>query len=54
MYCRDYIVLVSPSLLSRGAKQILIPEDILDATPLYERKEEFDYESIALEAVVVQ
>lgn len=49
MYCRDYIDLVSPSLLSRGAKQILIPKDILDATPLHERKEEFDYESIALE-----
>lgn len=49
MYCRDYIDPVSPSQLSRGAKQILIPKDILDATLLHERREEFDYESLALE-----
>jgi hypothetical protein len=33
-YCRDYIDLISPSLLSRQAKQVIIPQHILDATPL--------------------
>jgi very-short-patch-repair endonuclease len=49
MYCRDYIDLISPSLLSRQAKQIIIPQDILDATPLYEQVPEIDYETLALE-----
>lgn len=44
MYCRDYIDLVSPSLLSRQAKQILIPSDILDANSLYTQNAEIDYE----------
>lgn len=48
MYCRDYIDLVSPSLLSRQAKQVVIPQDILDATPLYKRDPELDYESLTL------
>lgn len=48
MYCRDYIDLVSPSLLSRQAKQVIIPQDILDATPLYKRSSELDYESLVL------
>ena len=48
MYCRDYIDLVSPSLLSRQAKQVTIPQHILDATPLYERDSETDYESLTL------
>lgn len=48
MYCRDYIDLVSPSLLSRQAKQVVIPQDILDATPLYKRDSELDYESLLL------
>jgi very-short-patch-repair endonuclease len=48
MYCRDYIDLVSPSLLSRQAKQVVIPQDILDATPLYKRDSELDYESLTL------
>jgi very-short-patch-repair endonuclease len=47
-YCRDYIDLVSPSLLSRQAKQVVIPQEILDATPLYKRDDEVDYESLVL------
>lgn len=47
-YCRDYIDLVSPSLLSRQAKQVVVPQDILDATLLYKRDSEVDYESIIL------
>ncbi len=47
-YCRDYIDLVSPSLLSRQAKQVVIPQDILDATPLYKRDAEVDYDSLVL------
>lgn len=47
-YCRDYIDLISPSLLSRQAKQVIIPQEILDATPLYKRSEEVDYESLIL------
>lgn len=48
MYCRDYIALVSPSLLSRQAKQVTIPQDILDATALYKRDSETDYETLTL------
>ncbi len=48
MYCRDYIDLVSPSLLSRQAKQVTIPQDILDATPLYKRDPEIDYDAHVL------
>lgn len=47
-YCRDYIDLVSPSLLSRQAKQTLIPQEILDATPLYKRDDLLDYDSLIL------
>lgn len=47
-YCRDYIDLVSPSLLSRQAKQVVIPQEILDATLLYKRDGEVDYESLVL------
>lgn len=47
-YCRDYIDLISPSLLSRQAKQVIIPQDILDATPLYKRNDEIDYDSLVL------
>jgi very-short-patch-repair endonuclease len=47
-YCRDYIDLISPSLLSRQAKQIIIPQEVLDATPLYKRDSEVDYESLVL------
>jgi|GEM_PF-354669 len=47
-YCRDYIDLVSPSLLSRQAKQVVIPQDILDATPLYRRDDGIDYDSLTL------
>lgn len=47
-YCRDYIDLVSPSLLSRQAKQVVIPQEILDATPLYKRDATIDYDSLAL------
>lgn len=47
-YCRDYIDLVSPSLLSRQAKQVVIPQDILDATPLYKRDDEADYDNLVL------
>jgi very-short-patch-repair endonuclease len=48
-YCRDYIDLVSPSLLSRQAKQVVIPQNILDATPLYKRNESIDYDSLVLQ-----
>lgn len=48
MYCRDYIDLVSPSLLSRQAKQVTIPQEILDATPLYKRDTEIDYDALTL------
>jgi very-short-patch-repair endonuclease len=48
MYCRDYIDLVSPSLMSRQAKQVIISQDILDATPLYKRDSETDYEVLTL------
>lgn len=47
-YCRDYIDLVSPSLLSRQAKQVVIPQDILDTTSLYKRDSEIDYDSLVL------
>ena len=47
MYCRDYIDLISPSLLSRQAKQIVIPKNILDATPLYEKSADVDYELLS-------
>lgn len=47
-YCRDYIDLVSPSLLSRQAKQTVIPQEILDATPLYKRDDDIDYDSLVL------
>lgn len=47
-YCRDYIDLVSPSLMSRQAKQVVIPQEILDATSLYKRDSEVDYESLSL------
>ncbi|MGH7234298.1 MAG: AAA domain-containing protein, partial [Candidatus Saccharimonadales bacterium] len=47
-YCRDYIDLVSPSLLSRQAKQVVVPKEILDATPLYQQNDEIDYESLTL------
>lgn len=47
-YCRDYIDLVSPSLLSRQAKQVVISQDILDATPLYKRDDEVDYDYLFL------
>ncbi|PIP56730.1 hypothetical protein COX05_01535 [candidate division WWE3 bacterium CG22_combo_CG10-13_8_21_14_all_39_12] len=47
-YCRDYIDLVSPSLLSRQDKQVIIPQEILDATPLYKEDSEVDYESLVL------
>ena len=47
MYCRDYIDLISPSLLSRQAKQVVIPRNILDATPLYEKSAGVDYEFLS-------
>lgn len=47
-YCRDYIDLISPSLLSRQAKQVVIPQEILDATPLYKNDEGIDYDSLVL------
>lgn len=47
-YCRDYIDLISPSLLSRQAKQVVIPQDILDATPLYKNDDGTDYDSLVL------
>lgn len=49
LYCRDYIDLISPSLLSRQAKQTIIPQDILDATPLYKNDETIDYDSLVLQ-----
>ena len=48
LYCRDYIDLISPSLLSRQAKQAIIPQEILDATPLYKRDDAIDYDSLVL------
>jgi very-short-patch-repair endonuclease len=48
LYCRDYIDLVSPSLLSRQAKQTIIPQEILDATPLYKSDDAIDYDSLVL------
>ena len=33
-YCRDYIDLVSPSVLSRGGKRVRLPEDVFSAAPL--------------------
>jgi len=48
LYCRDYIDLISPSLLSRQAKQTIIPQEILDATPLYKRDDAIDYDSLVL------
>ena len=48
LYCRDYIDLISPSLLSRQAKQVVIPQEILDATPLYKNDEGTDYDSLVL------
>src|SRR5687768_1130660 len=47
-YCRDYVDLVSPSLLSRQAKQVVISQEILDATPLYKRDATIDYDSLVL------
>lgn len=47
-YCRDYIDLVSPSLLSRQAKQVVVPQEILDTTPLYKRDAVIDYDALAL------
>ncbi len=48
LYCRDYIDLVSPSLMSRQAKQVVISQEILDATPLYKRNDEIDYDTLVL------
>lgn len=48
LYCRDYIDLISPSLLSRQAKQAIIPQEILDATPLYKKDDAIDYDSLVL------
>ena len=47
MYCRDYIDLISPNLLSRQVKQVIIPKNILDATALYQKSIGIDYESLS-------
>lgn len=44
-YCRDYIDLVSPSVMSRGGKQVCLSADIFSAEPLLNSVSEIDYDN---------
>lgn len=43
-YCRDYIDLVSPSVMSRGGKKVRLPSDVFSAEPLLRKMPDIDYE----------
>ncbi len=43
-YCRDYIDLVSPSVMSRGGKKVQLPSDVFSAEPLLQNLPDIDYE----------
>lgn len=43
-YCRDYIDLVSPSVMSRGGKRVRLPSDVFSAEPLLKKVPDIDYE----------
>lgn len=43
-YCRDYIDLVSPSIMSRGGKLIHLPTDVFSAEPLFINVAEINYD----------
>lgn len=43
-YCRDYIDLVSPSVMSRGGKKVRLPSDVFSAEPLLKKVPDIDYE----------
>ncbi len=43
-YCRDYIDLVSPSVMSRGGKKVRLPSDVFSAEPLLKIVPDIDYE----------
>lgn len=47
-YCRDYIDLVSPSVMSRGGKRVRLPEDVFSAEPLLIKVPEFNYDDQAV------
>ena len=42
-YCRDYIDLVSPSVMSRGGKRVRLPADVFSAEPLLKNVAEINY-----------
>jgi superfamily I DNA and/or RNA helicase len=43
-YCRDYIDLVSPSVMSRGGKRVRLPADVFSAEPLLKNVAEINYD----------
>lgn len=43
-YCRDYIDLVSPSVMSRGGKRVRLPSDVFSAEPLLKKTPDVDYD----------
>ena len=43
-YCRDYIDLVSPSVISRGGKRVRLTSDIFNAEPLLNNVTEINYD----------
>lgn len=43
-YCRDYIDLVSPSVMSRGGKRVRLQADVFSAEPLLKNVAEIDYD----------
>lgn len=43
-YCRDYVDLVSPSVMSRGGKRVRLPSDVFSAEPLLRKVPDMDYE----------
>lgn len=45
-YCRDYIDLVSPSVISRGGKRVRLPGDVFTAEPLLNNVAEINYDDL--------
>lgn len=43
-YCRDYVDLVSPSVMSRGGKKVRLPSDVFSAEPLLRKIPSVDYD----------
>lgn len=43
-YCRDYVDLVAPSVMSRGGKKVKLPSDVFSAEPLLNKSTDIDYD----------